>query len=157
MPSFSFKNKAKITRSAPPLPEQAPPIWTPAPEQSHDLGLYSEATDEEFQSAEAFCAQYPVEAPRFLPSSDVDRIEAEGCRVWTLAWPHASRFAGRIDGGGEKDAAAITTVTTEKECGDVSLLSTFPIMGGMYEIQAKTGVYFEVCIRSMKGIIAIGK
>lgn len=152
MPWFSRQDKAKI---APPPPE-APPNWTPAPEQSHDLGLLNEATDEEFISGEAFCAQHPVEAPRLLPSEDVDRIETDGGKAWTLEWPPSPRFVGRVDAGGEKGAAAVTTVTTAGNCGDVCLLSTLPIMGGLYETQGKSGIYYEVCIRSMKGIIAIG-
>ena len=30
-------------------------------------------------------------------------------------------------------------------------------MAGLYDIHGKTGVYFEILIRKMEGIIAIGK
>ena len=123
---------------------------------SHVLGLHNEATDEEYHSAQAFCAHNPVEAPRLLPSEVVDRVNAEGCKAWTMEWPRSSRFSGHIQDGGEKGAAFVTKVVTDKKCQDVCLFSNLPILAGLYEIQGKTGVYYEVHVEKMKGIVALG-
>lgn len=134
---------------------EAPPGWTPAPEQSHTLGLFNEATDDEYESAEAFCARYPVEPAKLLPSDVVDRIDTEGCKAWTMDWPHSARFVGRVQDG-EKGSPAVTRVTTGDKCCDVCLLSNLPILAGLYEIQGKSGVYYEVAVKKMAGIIALG-
>lgn len=47
-------------------------------------------------------------------------------------------------------------VSTAADCGDTCILSSLPILGGVYDIGGKAGVYFEVTILKMKGIIAIG-
>ncbi|KAI0079522.1 hypothetical protein K474DRAFT_1659127 [Panus rudis PR-1116 ss-1] len=135
----------------------APPEWTPAPEQSHTTGLYSDATNNDFESAEAFCAANPPDAPRLLPSDVVDRIRTEGCRVWDIQWPRSSRFVGNIRRVGEKGGDKnVVTVATKRGCKDVCLFSDLPIMAGLYDIQGKLGVYFEVQIHRMDGVIAIG-
>ncbi|KAI0347813.1 hypothetical protein BDW22DRAFT_1403969 [Trametopsis cervina] len=137
-------------------PGDQPPGWTAATEQSHTLGLYNEATDEEFESAKRFCSIYPLEQPRLLSSDMVERIQIEGCRVWNIEVPRSSRFVGRVSAGGEKGKASVSKVVTEAKCESVCLLSNLPIMAGLYEIQGKSGVYYEVLVKKMDGIIAIG-
>ena len=46
---------------------------------------------------------------------------------------------------------------TSLECKDVCLLSDLPIVAGLYDIKGKTGIYYEVQIDRMDGIIAIGE
>lgn len=139
------------------FPEAPPPEWEPAPEESHNLGLFNEASDEDFAAAQAFCHRNPQEAPRLLSSDTVERIETEGCRAWTIELPTASRFVGRIQAGGEKGGASVATVSTDEKCREVCLMSDLPIMAGLYATQGKSGVYYEVLIRKMDGIIAIGE
>ena len=134
----------------------APPAWTPAPEHPHTYGLFNEATDDEYESAEQFCRNHPIETPKLLTSDVVERIAIDGCRLWALESPSkSSRFIGRVEIGGEK-SSGLTRVTTEKKCGDVCLMSNLPLLAGLYELQGKSGIYYEVCIRRMNGIIAIG-
>lgn len=157
-----FKNMShrphgqNTTSSHIPTDNAAPPEWTPAPERPHVYGLYNEATDDEYESAERFCRQYPIEPPRLLSSDIVERIDAEGCKLWALESPRSPRFVGRVEIAGEK-RGGLTRVITEKRCGDVCLMSNLPILAGLYEIQGKSGIYYEVCIRRMEGIIAIGE
>ena len=153
MPFFSFKSKRTDLKYR---PSDAPPEWTPAPEHTHTLGLYSEATENDYESAEQFCNTYPVEGAKLLPSYVVDRINSEGCKAWKLQWP-ATRFVGEIKDSGEKGGDSTILVKTKKECKDVCILSDLPLMAGRYDIQGKLGVYYEVKIHKMKGIIAIGE
>ena len=51
----------------------------------------------------------------------------------------------------------MTTIRTDKRTKDTCLLSDLPILAGLYDLQGKTGVYFEVYIQKMVGIIAIGE
>lgn len=154
--SWFKSRKAEGKKPAFQPPSGPPPGWTPAPERSHTWGLRNEATDDEFASAEAFCQRHPVEAPKLLSSELVDRIEAEGCRLWTIEHPGSdTRFDGQIQHSGEK-GPGITRVVTSEKCGDVCLLSNLPLLAGLYDVQGKQGVYYEVCIRKMDGIIAMG-
>ena len=82
--------------------EDLPPSWTPAPQQSHDFGLYNEATIDEYESAELFCSRNPLERPRLLSSHMVERINIEGCRAWSIEVPHHNRFVGKVVDEGEK-------------------------------------------------------
>jgi Ran-binding protein 9/10 len=142
----------------PPKPKSAdvPPAWTPAVQQSHIFGLYNEATDDDFESAERFCSQHPLEAPRLLSSDLVERIEAEGCRMWNIDVPRTPRFVGRVVVGGEKGKQAVSKVETGKKCRDSCLFSNLPLIAGLYEVQGKTGIYYEVMVKKMDGIVAIG-
>ncbi|KAI0372314.1 hypothetical protein BV20DRAFT_929909, partial [Pilatotrama ljubarskyi] len=133
-----------------------PPEWKPAPEASYTDGLFADATEDEYESAERFCAQYPPDSPRLLPSHIVERIDAVGCRAWQLELPRSPRFRGLIQNGGEKSGAGIVSVATESGCQDVCLLSDLPILAGLYDIHGKLGVYYEVKILRMDGLIAIG-
>lgn len=137
-------------------PTQAPPQWAPAPERSHTYGLWNEAPEEEFEAAEAFCVQHPPEPPRLLPSDVVDRIATEGCGAWGIELPTSPRFVGRIQNG-VKGGRATVTVETGRACRDVCLLSDLPLLAGLYDTQGKTGVYFEVLVRRMDGVVAIGE
>lgn len=151
--SLSHKHEEKKPPYKP--PSGPPPGWTPAPEQSHTYGLRNEATDDEYEAAEKFCRQHPVDSPRLLSSELVERIDAVGCRLWSIEHPSSSRFVGQVFGGGEKGGDTTRVVTSEK-CGDVCLMSNLPLLAGLYDIQGKQGVYYEVCIHKMGGIIAIG-
>jgi hypothetical protein len=128
-----------------------PPQWTPAPEPSHEFGLFNEAPERESEAAEAFCNSHPLGPPRLLSSSVVDGINTEGCKVWGLEQPESVRFAGRVDRIGSQ-----VRVRTGSECGGVCLLGDLPLMAGLYDIQGMAGVYYEILIQQMDGIIAIG-
>ncbi|GBE83243.1 hypothetical protein SCP_0502910 [Sparassis crispa] len=154
---------SKFTRRAP-TPAQGlyapppgpPPHWQPAPERSHTFGLLNEATKDEYEAALDFCARNAPEPPRLLPSHIVDRIDAEGCRTWTLQWPRSPRFVGNTQNSSEKGGSSVVKVVTEKSCMDVCLLSDLPLLAGLYDIQGKSGVYYEILIHKMDGIIAVG-
>ncbi|EGN93962.1 hypothetical protein SERLA73DRAFT_189097 [Serpula lacrymans var. lacrymans S7.3] len=145
-----FQRKGKQAAHAIP-----PPQWAPAPETSHVFGLLHEATDDEYTAAEKFCANNPPEAPRLLPSDVVDRIAAEGCRAWGIVTPPRSRFAGRVQND-SKGGPGVVRVVTDTACQDTCLLSDLPLMAGLYDIQGKTGMYYEIKINRMDGIIAVG-
>jgi len=59
-------------------------------------------------------------------------------------------------GGDGSGPLGVVNVQTRPECKDVCLLSDLPIMAGLYDVQGKSGVYYEVHIDRMDGIIAIG-
>lgn len=94
-----------------------------------------------------------------------------GCRAWSIEWPSSLRFAGTIqncrvreeekkgdvDKSKSKSAFGKIYVDTEKKCRETCLMSDLPILAGLYDIQGKDGVYYEVTITRMDGIIAIGK
>ena len=63
---------------------------------------------------------------------------------------------GKVVDEGEKGKHGVCKIITEKSCGDTCLFSNLPIMAGLYEIQGKHGVYYEVLVKKMDGIIAIG-
>ena len=132
-----------------------PPQWTPADEEPHEHGKYTEATFDEYEEAERFCALYPVERPKLLPSDTTVRLSQEGCRLWGMRSPDSSRFKGRVEHGAEV-LAGVTKVVTNNGCKDVCIFSNLPIMAGLYDVKGKQGVYYEVIIRKMGGIIAIG-
>ncbi|KAH7915442.1 hypothetical protein BJ138DRAFT_1141744 [Hygrophoropsis aurantiaca] len=140
-----FKRK-NISESPP------PPGWAPAPEPSRIHGLFHEATEDEYEQAEAFIAKHPVEPPKFLPSHVVEQIATNGCKVWNIINPPTSRFSGSIQ---DRDKGGIK-IATSASCKDVCLMSDLPIMAGLYDIKGKFGVYYEVTIDRMDGIIAIG-
>lgn len=146
---------------SPQAEDGAPPEWAPAPERSHTLGLYNEATDDEFESAERFCAHYPPSPPKLLSSDIIQTLEKEGCRYWGIEHPRSHRFKGEIHNSNadNKDKGStlnVVKVKTKKACQDVCLFSTLPILAGLYDIQGKSGIYYEILIHKMNGIIAIG-
>ncbi|KAF8076728.1 hypothetical protein FPV67DRAFT_1777156 [Lyophyllum atratum] len=159
MPSF-FKSLfagEKPSHQAP----QAPPEWEPAPEIVHPWGLRNEASDDDYEAAEEFCASHPLEPPRLLPSDVVDRIHAAGCKAWRIELPRTPRFIGSVRNPGDtKSAEAVVHVQTARECKDTCLLSDLPILAGLYDVHGKQGVYYEVEIVQMDvgdgGLIAVG-
>ncbi|KAG6910761.1 hypothetical protein DXG01_007648 [Tephrocybe rancida] len=158
MPFFS-RFKASKPQYNPPT--SAPPGWAPAPETSHQFGLQNEAPEEEFEAAEAFCAAHPVEPPHLLSTNIIERINAAGSRVWGLEPPRITRFIGNIlNPEDSKSGDGCVQVATSQLCGDTCLMSNLPLVAGLYEIQGKYGVYYEVYIESMdtqsEGFIAIG-
>ena len=70
--------------------------------------------------------------------------------------PSSPRFRGHIESGVDKGGAGVTKVVTDKKCRDVCIFSDLPIVAGLYDTKGKQGVYYEVVIRKMGGIIAIG-
>ncbi|KDQ62808.1 hypothetical protein JAAARDRAFT_471518 [Jaapia argillacea MUCL 33604] len=143
-----------------------PPEWSAAPEPIHALGLYNEATDDSYESAEQFCDEHPQDPPKLLPSRIVDAITERGCAVWGFEVPEmfSRRERGRVKwrGGIENvgevkgKSQGVVRMWSEEGCRDVCLLSDVPILGGLYDTRGKQGVYFEVLIKKMEGVIAIG-
>ncbi|RDB14770.1 Protein ssh4 [Hypsizygus marmoreus] len=135
---------------------QEPPKWAPAPEKPHQYGLRNEAPAAEYEAAEKFCQQYPPQAPRLVCSDVVDRINAIGCKAWGIEPSTSPRFAGCVQNASDRKDVSTCRVQTTAECKDICLLSDLPITAGLYDIQGKTGVYYELYIRKMEGLIAIG-
>ena len=83
------------------------------------------------------------------------------CKAWGLEQPQSPRFVGQIYSNNNNDDAksdpGTIKVVTEKQCQDVCILSDLPIIAGLYDIKGKNGVYYEVSIEQMDGIIAVGK
>ena len=147
-------DKGKAKESHP--PDAPPPRWTPAVEESHERGKYEDTTFDEYEQAERFCALHKVDRPRLLPQEVVERLSLEGCKPWGMRIPTSPRFDGSVESG-TKEGAGVTRVVTGKRCRDVCIFSDLPIMAGLYDIKGKQGVYYEVIIRKMGGIIAIGE
>ncbi|KAF8176307.1 hypothetical protein BJ912DRAFT_701876 [Pholiota molesta] len=135
--------------------QETPPQWAPAPEISHKYGKWNEAPEEELAAAIDFCDTYPLNAPRLLPSDAIDRINAVGCKAWGIEAPINPRFVGHIQND-SKGGPGVVTVNTRSSCKDVCLLSDLPIIAGLYDIQGKYGIYYEIYISRMDGIIAVG-
>lgn len=148
------------SRSGPlgPPPTASPPIWTAAPERSHTLGLLSDAPEDEFDAGVRFCDRNPLEQPRFISSADVERIAERGAGAWGLVKPSLRRFDGTVSGDNKSGLSGAWRVRTSSKCGDTSILSNLPIVGGMYDVpKGKQGVYYEVLVHKMDGTIAVGK
>lgn len=122
----------------------------------HTFGKLDEAPENEFEAAEDFCHLSPLNPPRLLPSHLVDRIQSLGGKAWGLVQPNLYRFSGKIYNEGLKDGPSVVQVKTTPSCGDTCILSDIPILAGLYGIHGKTGVYFEVLIHQMDGLIAVG-
>ncbi|KAA1469608.1 hypothetical protein DENSPDRAFT_633041 [Dentipellis sp. KUC8613] len=141
------------------FPAAPPPAWEPAPEATHAHGLFHEASEDDYERAEAFTRHTPEAPPRLLASETLEAIRERGPGVWTLEWPRAEpgRFVGRVDADvkGARVAGA-TRVRTEAACRDVCLLSNLPLVAGCYGVNRQKGVYFEVQVNRMEGVIAVG-
>lgn len=136
---------------------EAPPEWAPAPEESHQFGKFEDASDYEYSSAEDFCRMNPPIPPTLLPSHIIDRIQNFGGKAWSLEYPITNRFSGTITNANDnKGGPAVVKVQTTVKCGDVCMMSDLPILAGLYSTHGKTGVYYEVLINRMDGIIAVG-
>lgn len=72
--------------------------------------------------------------------------------------PITPRFRGYVQNQNDtKGGPNVVRVQTAPDCKDVCLLSDLPIMAGLYDTQGKSGVYYEILIHRMDGIIAIGE
>jgi len=63
---------------------------------------------------------------------------------------------GHVEYGVDKGGPGVTKVVTDRFCGDVCIFSNLPIIAGLYDTKGKQGIYYEVVIRTMRGIVAIG-
>jgi hypothetical protein len=143
-----------------------PPAWTSAPEQSYVYGRFNEASEQDCDRADSFCALNAVERARLLPSSDIDRIAGEGSNAWGLefhltdpSFTQRQTFQGTIDNQNKLGGTGIVTrVETTKGCKDCCLISNLPLISGLYyrPPARERGVYFELTIHKMNGVIAIG-
>lgn len=121
----------------------------------HKDGKWNDAPKQEFDAAERFCNEYSLEPPKLLPSDVIDRIKATGCKAWGMETPITPRFSGHIQND-SKGGRGVVTIQTASNCKDVCLLSDLPIISGLYDIQGKTGIYYEISISDMNGVIAVG-
>lgn len=81
-----------------------------------------------------------------------------GCGAWSIETSRSPRFVGNVwNSSNSKTELGLSLVQTTPACQSVSLFSNLPIIAGLYDTQGKTGVYYEVCIKKMDGLIAIGK
>ncbi|GJJ15878.1 hypothetical protein Clacol_010156 [Clathrus columnatus] len=99
---------------------QPPPEWTSAAETSYRDGLRHEASDNDYETAEKFCLDRPINPPKFLESHLVDRISIEGAAAWQIASQSLSRFKGSIIVDQQQK---ITHVASHSDCLDTCLLS----------------------------------
>jgi Ran-binding protein 9/10 len=138
---------------------QPPPSWKPAPERPHTFGLLHEASDDDWERAEEFCRTHPLNPPRILPSNSIDRIQLLGCAAWGLERPNTNRFVGRIQRGNQNKPSngdGPWKVCTQKSCQDTCVMSDLPLMTGLYDIHGRRGIYYEVRVNRMEGVVAVG-
>ncbi|KIJ17574.1 hypothetical protein PAXINDRAFT_9518 [Paxillus involutus ATCC 200175] len=146
-------------RASPP-----PPEWTSAPQQSHVYGRFNEASEEDCDRADAFCSLNGIESARLLPSSDIECITVQRCTAWELEFQQTDlsfrqrqTFDGKIDNLSKNDARGATIkVETTKECKDCCVISNLPLIAGLYYRPSDGGVYYELTIQKMNGVIALG-
>jgi hypothetical protein len=144
-----------------PAEEHPPPAWNPAPEGSHALGLFNEASDDDWERADAFCTTHPPTPPKLLASDVIDRIRVLGCAAWDLECPADAHFIGHVERSdqikpGSNSGGGTWKVRTEKRCRDSCVMSDLPLMAGLYDIHGRRGVYYEVRVNRMDGVVAIG-
>ena len=142
-----------------PAEERRPPPWKPASERSHKLGLLNEASDDDWTRAEAFCKTHSPTPPKLLPSNVIEDIQLLGCAAWGLEFPSDPHFVGRVERGDRTKSGSgggAWKVCTEKGCQDTCVMSDLPIMAGLYDIHRRRGVYYEIRVNRMDGVIAIG-
>lgn len=155
MPSTLF-----LGRHRPAEERHPPPAWNPAPERSHTLGLFDEASDDDWEQAEAFCTAHPPTPPKLLASDVIDRIRALGCAAWDLERPADPHFVGHVERCDQikpgSSGGGTWKVRTEKRCRDSCVMSDLPLMAGLYDIHGRRGVYYEVRVNRMDGVVAIG-
>jgi hypothetical protein len=121
--------------------------------------LFREASDDDWESAEAFCRAHRPIPPKLLSSNVIDRIRLLGCAAWGFERPADPRFVGRIERGDQDKSGSgggIWKVRTEKRCRDICVMSDLPLMAGLYDIRGRRGVYYEVRVNRMEGVVAIG-
>jgi hypothetical protein len=162
---FKQDHGQSFSYQPPPNPPPGLPEWSASVSKTYANGLYSDAPEDEYQAGEAFCATHPVEAPRLLSSHIIQSVREQGYACWGLAMPVLSRFKGIIANVPGVDVASssgttsgLTTVKTAGGCGDTCIFSNLPIIGGLYQSPpGLRGVYYEVKVHLMEGVIAIGE
>ena len=76
-----------------------------------------------------------------------------GAKAWEMQVPTTPRFKGTIS----RTEYGTTLIRTQRECRETTLLSNLPIMGGLYDVpRDMEGVYFEITVNRMEGVVAIG-
>lgn len=76
-----------------------------------------------------------------------------GAKAWEMQVPTAPRFKGTIS----RTEYGTTSIRAQRECRETTLLSNLPIMGGLYDVPPEMeGVYFEITVNKMEGVVAIG-
>ena len=134
----------------------SPPGWTPNIKDSYEHGLYSDATHDEFESAKLFCARHSVDGPKPLPEDTVEILSQKGCGPWQMKLPQSHGLKGQVGSRTGSQELGVIKVVTEKGCESTCIFSNLPIIAGSYDIVGKKGVYYEVVVKKMKGVIAIG-
>jgi Ran-binding protein 9/10 len=73
------------------------------------------------------------------------------------------RFLGSIvnpthnpDSKSSSGPSAVVHVSTAQGTKDTCILSTLPLLAGLYDVQGKQGTYYEIKIHKMRGFIALG-
>lgn len=138
----------------------SPPEYTAAVETPHKEGKRSEATSKSYETAESFCNKYRVDEPKFLPSNLVSELSLEGCTLWSMELPEPAddeRFKNQVNYKAVSiTSAGVIRVASTSGCKDTCIFSNWPIIAGLYATNGKKGVYYEVKILKMEGVIAIG-
>jgi len=139
-----------------------PPSYEALQQPSHIFGLYNEANDDDFEWAKEWmesAGEIPANPYRFAPNVERD-IASYGCKLYSLVNPPADdamkdRFQGYVVLP-PRCAYGTSEVVTKRGCKDVCLLSNFPLHFGMYDRSNLRGVYYEITVEKMKGVIALG-
>jgi len=98
--------------------------------------------------------------PHRLPLNVERDIASYGCKLYAIAIPPADgamkdRFQGHVVLP-PRCAYGTSEVVTKRGCEDVSLLSNFPLHFGLYDRSNLRGVYYEITVGEMNGVIALG-
>ncbi|KAF9816368.1 hypothetical protein IEO21_04121 [Rhodonia placenta] len=153
---FSLRRHSPYHPEASAPPSRPPPAWEPAPEPSHPEPLYNDATIDSFERANTFCRENPVNMPMQLLPADLERISSEDCGAWRLEPPLGKSFCGDIYNDYKRSTGRVVRLATYNGCEDTCVMSDLPLMAGLYDIRGKVGFYYEVTVRKMNGVIAIG-
>ncbi|KZT09168.1 uncharacterized protein LAESUDRAFT_647340 [Laetiporus sulphureus 93-53] len=122
--------------------------------------------------ATKFCSEHPVDEPNDYEGAYSGTIHRQGTGAWCLQY-RFDYFDGTVDhreddqpgendeacesgDSDESDAAGVIRVNTTDNCKQCCLMSDLPFIAGKYGIQKSAGVYYEVKIKEMGGIIALG-
>ncbi len=140
-----------------------PPTYEALQQPSHTFGLYNEANDDDFEWAKEWMesvGEIPADPQRFHPNVERD-IASYGCKLYRLVQPPREgaledRFQGHVVLP-PQCAYGTSEVVTKRGCKDVCLLSNFPLHFGMYDRSELRGVYYEITVEKMKGVIALGE
>ncbi|KAJ7585142.1 hypothetical protein C8J56DRAFT_949989 [Mycena floridula] len=175
--SLRDEDKEQSSSSSAQSYSEAPPGWSAAPEKSHTFGLKAEAPVSSYDSSITFCDQFPPDAPRLFASALLDKVKDEGAWAWGVEGPQTQETfeynpnpwyrLGKHNTGGFQGAIqnpiygtktrGIVTINTDSSTTDTCLLSTLPLVAGMYALPvSKLGVYYEVKVLEMRGTVAVG-